>query len=596
MTVRTGMTALAKRTRTSRRVAGKRARGPRWDDEATFLRSTRPPYEALRPCVRLVDLFCGCGGLSLGVAEAARRLSLGIEIPLAVDTDEDAVAVYRANFPSANVVTGLVEDIFAGENGSALTRAERKISRAVGRIDVLVGGPPCQGHSDLNNHTRRDDPRNATYAKMARAAEVLRPGIVIIENVPTVQHDARGVAAVTIDVMKKAGYKVDQRVINLAALGVPQRRQRHVVLASRISDFDPKALLDSLETQLPPRSIRTVRWAIADLIDVQGDGSFNTASTPSEVNLQRMKWLLKSNRYDLPNSMRPECHASDHSYNSMYGRLAWGEAAQTITSGFRSMGQGRYVHPARPRTLTPHEAARLQMIPDFWDFSPVRTRTSLSRLIGNAVPPVLASALAGPASRILFGEVTAQTSLDVGGRQPSRKDGKARVKARSRAAPGPAVRRQRRDVPAASSADASRRFRAVRQANTTAEQELHRELDRLKLTYEVDSPPIGESRRRADILFSEAQVAVFVDGCFWHGCPTHATHPKANAEWWESKLRTNELRDRDTDRLLRELGWVVLRFWEHEGAKNCARAIESVVSYRRAHNALRALVANGHDK
>lgn len=180
------------------------------------------------------------------MAEAARRLSLGIEVALAVDLDDDAVAVYRADFPSANVVAGFVEDSFDGENGDVPTRTERKISRAVGPIDVLVGGPPCQGHSNLNNHTRRDDPRNAIYARMARAAEVLQPSVVIIENVPTVQHDAKRVVDVIIEALKRIGYKVDHCVINLAALGVPQRRRRHVVVASRLPDLEPKELLDPL--------------------------------------------------------------------------------------------------------------------------------------------------------------------------------------------------------------------------------------------------------------------------------------------------------------------------------------------------------------
>src|SRR5207249_2953065 len=116
-----------------------------------FLRSRRPAYEAMRPAVRVVDLFCGCGGLSLGVAEAARRLGLGIEIPLAIDIDEDAVAVYRANFAEADVRAQSLEESIDGENGSALTSRERRLARAVGPVDVLVGGPPCQGHSDLNN-------------------------------------------------------------------------------------------------------------------------------------------------------------------------------------------------------------------------------------------------------------------------------------------------------------------------------------------------------------------------------------------------------------------------------------------------------------
>lgn len=553
-----------------------------WDDDAAFLLSERPPYEALRPRVRLVDLFCGCGGLSLGIAEAARRLNLGIEVPLAVDLDDDAVAVYRANFPSANAVLGPVEHFFDGESGGALTRAERKISRAIPPVDVLVGGPPCQGHSDLNNHTRRDDPRNSVYAKMARAAEVLRPSVVIIENVPTVQHDAKRVVDTTVEALKETGYRVDHRVINLATLGVPQRRRRHVVLASCLSDLDPKALLSSLDAQSPRHSTRTVRWAIKDLLDVHREGLFDTASTPSALNLQRMNWLLKYDRYDLPNRMRPQCHASDHSYNSMYGRLVWDAPAQTLTTGFGSMGQGRYVHPAKPRTLTPHEAARLQMIPDFWDFSPVRTRTSLARLIGNAVPPVLATAVAQPALRLLFGGAEAFASPQGGAGEPPAGNGKESARIGSRARSGSPPGYKRHNLPHPSSEEAHRRLRAVRQSDTAAERLFRHELEQLGLTHEVDQPPVKGFRRRADILFVDVRVAVFVDGCFWHGCPKHATYPRANADWWRSKLRVNQERDRDTDRLLRERGWVVLRFWEHDDAQTCARAIESVVSYRRA--------------
>jgi DNA (cytosine-5)-methyltransferase 1 len=106
-----------------------------------------------------------------------------------------------------------------------------------------------------------------------------------------------------------------------------------------------------------------------------------------------MEWLLKNREYDLPNERRPTCHQSNHSYRSMYGRLRWERPAQTITSGFGSMGQGRYVHPSRARTLTPHEAARLQFLPDFMDFSVVKRRGALAQMIGNAAPPLLTTVL-----------------------------------------------------------------------------------------------------------------------------------------------------------------------------------------------------------
>ena len=89
-------------------------------------------------------------------------------------------------------------------------------------------------------------------------------------------------------------------------------------------------------------------------------------------------------------------------------------------------------------------------------------------------------------------------------------------------------------------------------------------------------------RRRADIAFTRARVAVFVDGCFWHGCPKHMTWPKANAAWWKEKIETNERRDRDTDRRLRSDGWRVLRFWEHESTARAAAAVYRAVTARRA--------------
>ena len=124
-------------------------------------------YEKNDHPLRIVDLFSGCGGLSLGRAEAARKLDRGIEIPLAVDSDEDVLRVFKANFPSATVVHQLVERLFDGDIGSPQRTNERVQSQSVGEIDFLLGGPPCQGSSDLNNHTRRNDPRNALYTRIA---------------------------------------------------------------------------------------------------------------------------------------------------------------------------------------------------------------------------------------------------------------------------------------------------------------------------------------------------------------------------------------------------------------------------------------------
>ena len=112
--------------------------------------------------------------------------------------------------------------------------------------------------------------------------------------------------------------------------------------------------------------------------------------------------------------------------------------------------------------------------------------------------------------------------------------------------------------------------------DTKPELALRRAVWRLGLRYRVDIAPIP-GRRRADLVFTRAKVAVYVDGCFWHSCPTHATIPKANREWWVAKLDTNVRRDRDTDRRLAEAGWTVIRVWEHEVVDAAAERIALVV-------------------
>jgi DNA mismatch endonuclease (patch repair protein) len=135
-----------------------------------------------------------------------------------------------------------------------------------------------------------------------------------------------------------------------------------------------------------------------------------------------------------------------------------------------------------------------------------------------------------------------------------------------------------RGTPPASSPDALRRMKAALRRDTKPELVLRRELHRMGLRYRVDRSPLPEIRRRADVVFGRAHVAVFVDGCFWHGCPEHGTSPKANAEWWREKIDRNRARDLDTDRRLVEAGWRVVRLWEHEVERDPRRAAELVAA------------------
>ena len=125
-------------------------------------------------------------------------------------------------------------------------------------------------------------------------------------------------------------------------------------------------------------------------------------------------------------------------------------------------------------------------------------------------------------------------------------------------------------VPPPSSPAAEARMKATRRRDTAAEMRVRRELHRRGLRYRLDEPPIPSLRRRADIVFRRQKLAVYVDGCFWHSCPIHATVPKANREWWIGKLAGNVRRDRATDEALVASGWRVVRIWEHEEPREAA--------------------------
>lgn len=131
-------------------------------------------------------------------------------------------------------------------------------------------------------------------------------------------------------------------------------------------------------------------------------------------------------------------------------------------------------------------------------------------------------------------------------------------------------------TPAPRDAATRRRFEAQRQRDTAPEMRLRRELHRRGLRYRVDHA-IPVPRRRADVVFTRQRVAVFVDGCYWHGCREHATEPKNNADWWRRKLDANIERDRDTDRRLEVAGWMAVRVWEHDDPEHAADRVEAAV-------------------
>lgn len=147
--------------------------------------------------------------------------------------------------------------------------------------------------------------------------------------------------------------------------------------------------------------------------------------------------------------------------------------------------------------------------------------------------------------------------------------------------------------PGASSAEIRRRMQRQARRDTKPELVLRRELWRRGLRYRVDVAPISGLRRRADMVFTRARVAIYVDGCYWHSCPEHATVPKANREWWIAKLAGNVTRDRDTDARLLAAGWEVVRVWEHESIVDAADRVQAVVRPRSDRSSLVHVPSSG---
>jgi len=361
------------------------------NDKHFLLNKKKPESMLLKDKLRAVDLFSGCGGISLGFSLAAQDLDYGFDVRLAADFDQYALECFRDNFEPKLSFQDDVSSLFeSGFSKQPLSDAEKKLKKEVGSVDVLLGGPPCQGHSDLNNYTRRSDPKNELMSVMVRAAYVFERNAIVIENVVGALNDKKGVVKAVQSSLEELGYQVDIGIVDFSQLGVPQSRKRMFLIANK----GKKVCIDDISKQFYCPE-RTIEWAIQDLMGSDRTLLIDKVSGSQPQTKKRIDYLFDNGLHDLPNEQRPACHRDKkHSYNSVYGRLKWSEQCQTITSGFYCMCMGRYVHPEERRTLTAHEAARLQFFPDFFDFSSAKTRTKLAQIIGNAVPPKGAYAIA----------------------------------------------------------------------------------------------------------------------------------------------------------------------------------------------------------
>jgi DNA (cytosine-5)-methyltransferase 1 len=361
----------------------------------SFLRAEKPEYATTKN-FNIVDLFCSAGGLTLGAFDALNAVGLRPRVVMGCDMDNGALAVYRKNFNpymhlNENVASLIDYHVYDKGNKASLAYKPKIINESLkkltGKVDLLIAGPPCQGHSSLNNHTRQDDPRNQLYLATASIAIALDAKAVVIENVARVLEDKGEVVNGAKALFAENGYFVSEDILNAAELGGGQSRRRHFLIATKF----PHTPLTKVAKTLKKSNI-TLRHLISDLEDIPKKSAMDYLTKTSEVNMERIKFLFDNDLYDLPNHVRPDCHKDGHSYQSVYGRLHWDQPAPTITTGFLSPGRGRFIHPSRMRVLTPREAARIQGFPDWYDFTNEQdqiTPSHLSKWIGDAVPSML---------------------------------------------------------------------------------------------------------------------------------------------------------------------------------------------------------------
>lgn len=364
------------------------------------------------PPIRSVDAFCGCGGLTLGAMQAAIAMGRRLESVAAIDVDDAGLEVHKANFDTKHILhsnaSSLVDWHVSGEGKRAKFAYEPEIidptlAQEVGKIDLFLAGPPCQGHSNLNNRTRREDPRNILYITAVALGVALRARAIVMENVPDVVNDKSDVVTTARALLASSGYKwIDSGVLATDHLGGAQTRKRYFLVATL--DGAPEApdiKQIALSLKQPPQPLS---WAISDLLNTVNDGPkagiMDTVPAMSAENAIRIKHLFDNDLHILPDEVRPDSHKNGNTYPSVYGRLWWDKPAGTVTTGFLTPGRGRHIHPLNPRVITPREAARIQSFPDTFNFvvnpDVPPSRAALQKWIGDAVPPLLGYAATLP--------------------------------------------------------------------------------------------------------------------------------------------------------------------------------------------------------
>ena len=346
--------------------------------------------------MKFIDLFAGCGGFTEGFQQA------GFTPVFAVEWDKPAAATYAANF---------------GDHISTSDITKVK-ARGLPKADVVIGGPPCQGFSNLGTKNPKD-PRNFLWMEYLRIVAAIKPSFFVLENVPRFLSSDQ--FSLFIDALQDGplkNYELISGVLNAADFGVPQRRKRAIIIGSRTASPTLPVPTHGELAPLPWVGIgdflkgipfNTSTKTLPNRINEEGlPGPFNALElhlgrTPRDLSLQRYNCIPPGgNRFNLPDELKPPCWLNKATGTSdVMGRLQWDKPALTIRTEFWKPEKGCYLHPQWSdsdidsrvnRPITHWEAARIQSFPDTFQWC--GSKAQIGRQIGNAVPPILAQVIA----------------------------------------------------------------------------------------------------------------------------------------------------------------------------------------------------------
>jgi DNA (cytosine-5)-methyltransferase 1 len=327
-----------------------------------------------------MDLFAGCGGMTRGFEDSGRFRSV-----FAVECDPDAAATYRENFGD-HVVEVPIEDVAVFKP-----------------VDVVIGGPPCQGFSPLNREVVGFE-RRGLWREYLRALEQAEPDAFVMENVPELLVSAE-YAEFKVRV-EDLGFTVEEDVLNAADYGVPQRRRRAIAIGTRTGSVPwPEPTHGDPDGDHPLPGWVSFRAAVEGLSLKPNGKAWHRARNPRPFSVRRYKAVPRDggNRFQMQKNLDraglahlvPRCwREKPTGTTDVFGRLWWDRPAYTIRTEFFKPEKGRYLHPSAHRPLTVREAARCMSFEDDFVLPEEQSMTSVARQVGNAVPPLLARRIA----------------------------------------------------------------------------------------------------------------------------------------------------------------------------------------------------------